>query len=178
MPWIRNATETLTHIAHLHWIYGQFIVYLFFYCTFTRKSRISDMWQRTCMSWTWSCLHTDTCEDTPRDLIEHWGSGLLVPGDQWLSPNARARGWEFAIAGFKMHLFRAVYSPAAALRLYSPHICMLFHCATFTINPQGDYVWICAVTRLTASFLPTVVIEDDRIDDVLKGMTDKSSPGV
>lgn len=25
---------------------------------------------------------------------------------------------------------------------------------------------------------PTVVIEDDRIDDVLKGMTDKSSPGV
>lgn len=27
-------------------------------------------------------------------------------------------------------------------------------------------------------FSPTVVIEDDRIDEVLKGMTDKSSPGV
>lgn len=127
---------------------------IFFNCIFTRKSRISDMWQRTCMSWTWSCLHTDTCEDTPRDLIEHWGSGLLVHGDQWLSPNARARGREFAVAVFKMHLFRAVYSPAAALRLYSPHICMFFHCATFTINPQGDYVWISAVTRSHRFFSP------------------------
>lgn len=30
----------------------------------------------------------------------------------------------------------------------------------------------------SSCFLPTVVIEDDRIDEVLKGMTDKSSPGV
>ena len=31
---------------------------------------------------------------------------------------------------------------------------------------------------LITVLLSSVVIEDDRIDDVLKGMTDKSSPGV
>lgn len=32
--------------------------------------------------------------------------------------------------------------------------------------------------RLIGVLFSSVVIEDDRIDDVLKGMTDKSSPGV
>lgn len=42
---------------------------------------------------------------------------------------------------------------------------------------QTDCVAIITIL-ISLSFFLTVVIEDDRIDEVLKGMTDKASPGV
>lgn len=42
---------------------------------------------------------------------------------------------------------------------------------------QIDCVAIITIL-ISLSFFLTVVIEDDRIDEVLKGMTDKASPGV
>lgn len=43
---------------------------------------------------------------------------------------------------------------------------------------QTDCVTTITVLIFVFFFPLTVVIEDDRIDEVLKGMTDKASPGV
>lgn len=51
-------------------------------------------------------------------------------------------------------------------------------CNYGNMNQTDCIATITVIITVSLSFFLTVVIEDDRIDEVLKGMTDKASPGV